>query len=314
MREMVFNHASARISAQERDRLYTGLKDIAIGMGYLIHHGVVQRSLRSNQELPTIQCFEDYTLWDALLALRKLGYRDEFAFLSGLTTHTPLIADVEESTKDRFLSTESRRISGTDEEPLILCAIADWIAVSIPSIPAWDCDTLQIEFRELLSNGSMEECSELVDHLSRSDHAKSILGRHISRVQLGCDSPGTLWRNRREAFPNLSFGCDIEHNLIACANHLDTIVGKLTKLDQASLDWRKQGGSAPRWNTRVTPESSHRMANPEFVKSRTFRSSDGTSKVFGWHARFGSSGRIHLRFEAISRDVEIGYIGPHLPS
>ena len=41
-------------------------------------------------------------------------------------------------------------------------------------------------------------------------------------------------------------------------------------------------------------------------------SSLGTRETFEWHARFGD-GRIHLRFDPQSREVEIGYIGPHLP-
>jgi hypothetical protein len=45
----------------------------------------------------------------------------------------------------------------------------------------------------------------------------------------------------------------------------------------------------------------------------TVFSSQGTQKLFEWHARFGSSGRIHLRFDPSSYEVEIGYIGPHLP-
>lgn len=35
--------------------------------------------------------------------------------------------------------------------------------------------------------------------------------------------------------------------------------------------------------------------------------------IFEWHARFGSGGRIHLRFDASIREVEIGYVGRHLP-
>jgi hypothetical protein len=52
------------------------------------------------------------------------------------------------------------------------------------------------------------------------------------------------------------------------------------------------------------------MANRE--GERTFRGADGDSHDFEWHARFGSVGRIHLRFEAEGRLVEIGYIGRKL--
>lgn len=46
---------------------------------------------------------------------------------------------------------------------------------------------------------------------------------------------------------------------------------------------------------------------------KVFRSARGGRGLFEWHARFGSDGRIHLRFTTPSREVETGYIGPHLP-
>ena len=63
----------------------------------------------------------------------------------------------------------------------------------------------------------------------------------------------------------------------------------------------------------VTPESTRVMRDPVLREARGFRSHRGTREIFEWHARFGSGGRIHLRFDPDSREVEIGYIGPHLP-
>lgn len=314
MREMVFNHSSVRISEQRRDSLSACLKDIVQGMSQLAHAKVVEMSLRMSQEPYLIECFENHTLGHAFETLRKLGYRDEYVFLSRLATRSPLVSGIEQDVKDRFYSTGSIRVSGTDEEPPILCAITDWILVSIPSRPSWDCDRLVVQFFEPLLDGSLEECSEHVDQLSRSRHAKDILDRHVKRVRSGCNDPVTLWARRQDLFPSLSFGPSVERDLISCANQLPTIIGKLIDLDEASREWFAQGGPAPRWRTRVTPESRARMANPKFVETRTFKNSLGSSSVFEWHARFGNSGRIHLRFEPTSRMVEIGYIGSHLPS
>ena len=44
-----------------------------------------------------------------------------------------------------------------------------------------------------------------------------------------------------------------------------------------------------------------------------FSSCKGSNELFMWYARYGNSGRIHLRFDASTYEVEIGYIGPHLP-
>ena len=75
--------------------------------------------------------------------------------------------------------------------------------------------------------------------------------------------------------------------------------------------WRD--GAAPPWTCKVTPESDRVMSHPSLREARRFRSGDGTPVLFEWHARFGSGGRIHLRFDASVREVEIGYVGGHLP-
>lgn len=314
MREMVLNHASVRISEQDRDALTAWLKDIVPGMGQLVCEKVVGMSLRLSHEPYVIRCFGDHTLGHALEALRELGHRDEYVFLRRLATRAPLLSGIDADMVDRFDSIESVGISGTEQEPLILCAITDWIIVSIPSRPLWDSDELSIRFRELLPDESIDEFSEHVDQLSRSQHSKHIIDRHRIKIQLGCSDPVSLWKNRQDAFPFLMFGPEVERNVVSCAHLLSTIVRKLSDLDKAAREWHEHGGPAPRWKTRVTPESKDRMSDAKFVKTRTFMSSIGSPQIFEWHARFGSAGRIHLRFEATSRIVEIGYIGPHLPS
>lgn len=312
MREMVLNHASVQISDQRRDALSAWLKDIVPSMGQLVRDRVVGMSLRMSHEPYVIECFGDYTLGHVFEELRGLGHRDEYVFLRRLVSRAPLLAGVDADIVDRFAATESVCVSSTDEEPLILCAITDWIIVSAPSKPLWDCDRLRVQFRERLSDGSIDESSEHVDQLSRSVHVKHILDRYVAKVRLGCNDPVILWENRQDAFPFLLFGPEVERNLASCAHLLHTIVGKLIELNEASEEWRNHGGPAPNWRTHVTPESKGRMSNAKFIKTRTFQSSLGGTKVFAWHARFGS-GRIHLRFDAASRAVEIGYIGPHLP-
>ncbi len=89
----------------------------------------------------------------------------------------------------------------------------------------------------------------------------------------------------------------------------DFIAGAFPVTD---LEYR-EAGPAPSWPCKVTPENEKTIANRRLSQARTFRSTTGTRQTFEWHARFGSGGRIHLRFEAKARVVEIGYIGRHLP-
>ena len=49
-------------------------------------------------------------------------------------------------------------------------------------------------------------------------------------------------------------------------------------------------------------------------RARRFKSVNGEPMLFAWHARFGRGARIHLRFDARTRQIEIGYIGVHLPT
>lgn len=313
MREMILNHASVKLTKLHRGQVTPWLKDIVLGMSQLVEARVVQKGLRMSQETYATVCFDDYTLGHAIDDLRKAGFKEEYVFLSRLATKTPLLADTSEVTKNRFLSCETQMLPGIDGWPLLLCAITDSVALSFPSRSIWEKEKIEIEFQELLSDESYEQRFEEIEQLSRSSHAQPICDRHLANIQTGCRNPAQLWEFRKRSFPYLCFGRDVEANLWTCAQELHTIVGKLIALNEASKEWTERGGSAPRWRSKVTPESKEKMKDAKFVKTRTFRSSTGESRVFEWHARFGNSGRIHLRFDSLNRKVEIGYIGPHLP-
>ena len=312
MREMILNHASLFAPDSDRGSISEWLKDVASGMGQLVADGVVQRSLRMSQGLHETRCLAENSLHDACQELRRRGLREEYLFLVRLGTRVPLLSEAEEGVRDRFLECEELTLPQGGGEPLVFCAIVDGIAVGFPSQPAWDRDRVTVSFNELLPDESIQETTEEVDQLTRAAHAGSICERHRDRLRAG-SSPATLWANRDEIFPNLVFGPGVEANLKECASLFQTIVGKLVDLDRSAGEWKVKGGPAPSWKTMVTPESESLMANPQLRRARIFLSSLGTREMFEWHARFGSSGRIHLRFDAQSREVEIGYIGPHLP-
>ena len=230
----------------------------------------------------------------------------------GLVDKQPLLMEVGPDVEGRFLACEERTLPAGDGEPLVLCAITDGIAVGFPSSPEWDRDRVMVHFEELLPDGRIEPTSEEIDQLTRAEHADPICARHRDRLRVGSD-PDTLWENRQRAFPDLSFGPGVQDDLRKYANLLSTIVGKLTALDASARDWRDRGGPVPIWNTKVTSESRTVTSNPALREARTFRSHRGTREVFEWHARFGDHGRIHFRVHPESREVEIGYIGWHLP-
>ena len=312
MREMVLNHASLFSPGSDRDTISAWLKDVAIGMIQLLGEKVVQSGLRMAQSAYETRCLADYSYFDACQALRRSGHREEFLFLLRMTQKCPLLIDVGAEVRGRFLACQERTLPNRDGEPLVLCAINDWIAVGFPSEPTWNRDRLTVDFEELLSDESIEPVSEEIDQLTRSSHARLIRNRHRDRISAPSD-PVTLWEQRAELFPNLSFGPGVELNLRRHASRLSTIVGKLVDLNRSARDWQDSGGPAPIWRTKVTPESTRVKNNPKILDERKFRSQTGDTVLFEWHARFGSGGRIHLRFDPASSEVEIGYIGIHLP-
>ena len=281
-------------------------------MRRLVEAEVVLKSLRTAHALYDTQCLRGYSLFDAYLTLQSGGFREEFRLLMGLTDKQPLLMEVGPDVKDRFLACEEQTLPVGDGEPLVFCAITDAIAVGFPSAPEWDRDRVTVHFDELLPDETIEPASEEIDQLTSAEHAGPICARHRDRLLVG-SNPTRLWENRGIAFPNLVFGPDVQDNLTESANLLSTIVGKLKALDASARDWFDRGGPAPTWKSKVTSESQAVMTNPTLREERRFRSHLGTREIFEWHARFGSNGRIHLRFDPRIRHVEIGYIGRHLP-
>ena len=311
MREMVLNHAS--LASPDQHTAANWLTDLAVGMAQLIDKNIAESSLRSCQSLYETFCLSEWSLWDAILELQAGGARDHYLFLARLSAKVPILSDIDQDVSDRFCACEAKTLPPKDGEPLVLCAITDGIAVGFPSDPIWDRDNVTVSFNELLPDENIGEASETIDNLTRSVHALPICERHRADIRQFANS-AALWAGREEAFPNLIFGPDVERNLTALdSGTLSIVIKRLASLDESASEWPNKGDAMPSWKCRVTPESQRVRNNPHLLRFRQFRSHHGTQELFEWHARFGSSGRIHLRFDPSSYEVEIGYIGPHLP-
>lgn len=316
MREMILNHAS--LASAGRREATAWLADMATGMASLVRDGVAPAMLRMVRSAYEIRCPGDRSLYEAYQELRRTGARDAYLFLVRLTTKAPLLSDVDPDVKDRFLACEAtaceaKTLLPEDGAPLVLCAIADGIAVGFPSEPIWDRVRLTVAFQELLTDATLERAEETIDNLARPTHAAPIAVRHRKRVRLECRNAADVWSRRGQLFPHLTFGPDVEDQL-AKLNVLSTVVNRLADLDASAAAWRKAGGAAPAWTCRVTDESKSVKEEPGLREARRFQSIHGGRVLFTWHARFGSSGRIHLRFDAGARQVEIGHVGGHLPT
>ena len=314
VREIVLNEASFPRFGVVDQRVAMGwLSGLSRGIAYLTKQGVVAPTLRTRASLSQVPLGHGVSVTKCLIHLAKSRERDDALFLLKLGSKSPLLTDLGAEVVDRFRGCEARDMEPADGEPLVLCAHLDAVAAGVPSNDAWDRDTLTVRFDELLTDGEIQEVAETIDQLARPSHARRIRSRHVRRTQSAL-TPGSLWGARNDAFSHLVFGPDVERQLARLAPALfPTVVRRLAQLDEASREWSRIGGPVPRWRSHVTPESTSVMSDPRLRRARTFRSARGGRALFEWHARFGSSGRIHLRFIPARREVEIGYIGPHLP-
>ena len=290
---------------------------VASGMADLCKENVSLPTLRSTLPLDQVNCLPDRSLTGMYEPLRGQGGRDQFLFLLKLSVKAPLLRDVMDDTVNRFHSCEQTIMESDDGEPLLYCAITHSIAIGFPSTTMWDQDQITVTFQELLDNGEIEETYEVIDNLSRTQHAVSISARHRARarelLQRATDHQ-RLWLRREDAFPHLTFAPEVEAHLSQLnPGEMSTLVNRLSDLDDAASRWRDIGGPVPPWPCKVTDEHQSVKSNPSLREARRFRSVDGTDALFFWHARFGSNRRIHLRFNAQTYGMEIGYIGVHLP-
>ena len=318
MREMVLNHAS--VVAPDRHTLLSRLLEMISGMVSLNQLGVTDSALRMSRYMHDISCANDITLWDAIHDLQRQGARDEFAYLVQLSSKVPLLDTIVDSAKDRFLRSEVTGfglidLSPEDGAPLLYCAITDGVAVGFPSDPVWEQDQIDVYFNELSVDGDeLDEVTETIDNLTRPEHSNAILERHQAHLRSDIANFKELWGLRQPAFPNLVFGPDVENQLRDVnPGDVSAIVKKLSMLDEDAGNWQVTDSAMPEWSSNVTTESSSVRNNPALIDARRFQSNSGCTEIFEWHARFGNAGRIHLRFDAPTKEVEIGYIGKHLP-
>jgi hypothetical protein len=311
MREMVLNHAS--ISAPTVEKAVDCLCTVTRGMATLVQQNHATKMLRSRVALYSLQVVGTQSLYDILITMRRQGLSDEFVFFSSLAIKAPLDVDLPQDAVSRFLGCEAVDLPVEDGEPLVLCAVTDAIAVGFPSAPIWSGDRVTVRFRELVKDGVFEDTEETIDHLSRVEHAYSIVDR-ARRLARGDIRDGTLLWNRRVAlFPLLTFGPDVERQIRDLAgDYLGRIIRRLSELNEATSVWRESGAVAPIWPCKVTAESASVQNDPDLREARRFRSSSGHRELFLDHARIGNSTRIHMRINSTSRSIEIGYIGPHL--
>jgi hypothetical protein len=238
---------------------------------------------------------------------------EETRFIMRLSMKAPLLFELPAELIDRFRGCEPAVDEGAHGECLVLCAQLLGIAISLPLDARFDRDQLLVRFQEITAQAEFNDVEETIDNLARADHARTILVRARQEL-LGSVTCQDLWAKRALAFPHLTFGLDVEDQLRRLnPDFMGPVVKRLTELSEAAGEWPGTQTPTPKWRSLITPESTSVMNNEELRNHRVFRDSQGRPTLFEWHARFGSSHSIHLRYDRATFEVEIGYIGRHLP-
>jgi hypothetical protein len=285
-------------------------------MTSLIRSGVTKSLIRMQVSLHEIALSTDASFFECILGLRRSprrGAREAASVWLQLSTKLPLLADLPPEITGRFECCEPAMEDVTEGDALVLCAHCSGVAVSVAVDGRWDIDELRVTFQELLPDGNIISVTEMIDNLASAEHAGGIIERHRQGA-LGGVTPSNFWEMKETVFPFLIFGLDVREQMRSQGGDLfPTLLRRLADLNSAAAKWKIEGGPAPQWPTHVSPESLTVMSNPMLRRARQFRDALGNRQAFEWHARFGSSRRIHLRFQADIRVIEIGYIGAHLP-
>jgi hypothetical protein len=125
-----------------------------------------------------------------------------------------------------------------------------------------------------------------------------------------------LWGRRERLFHSLVFCGDVRKQLEDLSQGnilLQPVIKKLFELERYCRDWNGGPFNPDLLSCKVTTESARTLA--QYGNERTFLCPDGENRVFSWHARLTPHARrIHFYPVPETRQIMIGYIGPHLPT
>ncbi|KAF0213619.1 MAG: hypothetical protein FD139_2151 [Methylocystaceae bacterium] len=185
-----------------------------------------------------------------------------------------------------------------------ICAVTNSVLTSLPRDSTWDYDRMAfVSYGETFS----------FDHVAQIAHAISIQERRIAGVRASLD-PRSFASLRDRAFPNLQFGSDVDTQVSRFnAILLPLLFKRLAELDNKVVIWRSRSCACyPDGSPEVARESLATMQ--KYSEARRFRDSDGQMRTFEEHVWIDRTHRIHLFRDMNARRIEIGYVGPHLPT
>ncbi|MDF2369309.1 MAG: hypothetical protein P1V21_00790 [Rhizobiaceae bacterium] len=314
---VIFNDESFLHSQEPSCDLCRFLASIARGLAALLSQDVILMEIRSVREFYQIISGSGLSLYDLILTLSKSNeYRDEARLLLQMTVRAPLLNGLPNDINDAFWGLEYAPEQDLSGDALVLCALLEGVAVSLPTATAWETNSLLVKLQLLTPDEELLTYSVQVEHLSREEHSIHLIENSKQRLFTDIVQPEQAWLHREKIFPSLLFSSDLEQHMADVqVGEFLPILRRLKELDNAAGSWLGSDEKWPIFPCKVTGESKSTMSNDKLRKLRAFRSSlTGAVEIFEQHARIGGNTRIHMRIDVASKTIEIGYLGPHLPT
>lgn len=244
------------------------------------------------------------------------------AFLS-LATRSPLMLD------GAGLECEVR-LPGqqTNLTALQAAIVHQTYLLSLPSRLPWSQADIEVWTTTLTEGGLVHDQQQLPNicgHESLAHHASGLTDLKRQGITSGLE----LWEHRKNVFPHLVFLSEPVGKQLRRGNYRPDIWRKvrhaLEALNRFADAWQAdqqlvyQSARLADYgmSCEVSGESVSTLQNAKTRSAREFRLStsegEGKKVCFSEHAKLPQGMRLHFYPDAVSRQLYIGYLGPHLP-
>lgn len=241
-------------------------------------------------------------------------------FLLGIATKTEFPVEAGEALRDRFHLSEFHLTEGVESEGspeargLGAAYLLHGIGASLPSEPRWKQTRLPLRHLWLDDDGGVRDSTVEVLNLAEPTQVAAVSSALLQRSQHALTSdPIDLAARKEECFPHLRFGSAVNGQI---GNLPSTILGrivlKLTVLDDACREWRRDATMPFPQLTNYRPESEPTMQ--QYGHRRVFPDHEGRDRTYELHISVGQRYRIHFQVVRRLRMIEVGYVGGHLPT
>ena len=179
----------------------------------------------------------------------------------------------------------------------------------------WLSSVVSISHYTLDHSGN--DMSSVIDvrNLSLLDHIEKHKGWIDTLQWESLEQGKDLWLKRKEYFPNLLFGSDMEAQLqkIGLSNKHNRVFNSLKQMDGFCISWQSGGFSLEDFKSQTLLDASYESASTmqKFFVERKFRLPDGKKVQFELHVKLPDL-RIYILPDIDTKTLTVGYIGKHL--